>query len=139
MNALITVVFVVIVGFGVGFSSFGALISIAILAAIIAVPVILGFLYRPTFEFYDSFLQRTSRRGSQSIDYSEMRSVDKYRSSIRILLKGRESERFGPRALLIPADPKLSDGTELSAWLKSKISMSNGSQTKDDNEVGSQL
>jgi hypothetical protein len=125
--------FIVILGLGVGFTSYGTLIPIVVLAAVIAIPVVIGFLFRPKFEFYDSYFERTNRRGSQQINYSEIRSVDKYRSSIRILLKGQESERFGPRAVLIPGDPKLSNGTDLSAWLKSKISLSEES-TKTDNE-----
>jgi hypothetical protein len=121
VNALITVIFVVIFGFGIGLASYGALIAVAILAAIIAIPVVLGFLFRPKFEFYDSYFSRVSRRNSQQIDYSEIKSVEKYRSSLRIVLKTQEGERFGPRAILVPGDPKLSDGTDLSAWLKSKV------------------
>jgi hypothetical protein len=121
INALVTVIFVVVFGIGIGLASYGALISVAILAAIIGIPVVLGFLFRPKFEFYDSYFLRASRRNSQQIDYSEIKSVEKYRSSIRIELKTQEGDRFGPRGILIPADPKLSDGTDLSAWLKSKI------------------
>ena len=121
INALVTVIFVVVFGIGIGLASYGALISVAILAAIIGIPVILGFLFRPKFEFYDSYFLRASRRNSQQIDYSEMKSAEKYRSSIRIELKTQEGDRFGPRGILVPADPKLSDGTDLSTWLKSKI------------------
>ncbi len=137
INALITVAFVVFFGIGIGLASYGALITIAILAAIIAIPIILGFLFRPKYEFYDSYFVRASRRNSQQIDYSEIKSVDKYRSTVRILLKSQQGVRFGSQGVLIPSDPKLSNGTQLSDWLKSKIPAAQ--PAKADNESATEL
>jgi hypothetical protein len=137
INALITVAFVVFFGIGLGLTSYGALVSIAVLAAIISIPVILGFLFRPRFEFYDSYFLRATRRNRQQIDYSEIKSAEKYRSSIRIELKAQEGAGFGPRGVLIPGDPKLSDGTDLSAWLKSRITPTQ--PAKSENESPSEL
>jgi uncharacterized membrane protein YhiD involved in acid resistance len=113
--------FVIFFGIGFGITQLGALIAVVILAAIIAIPVILGFLMRSRFEFYDSYLQRSSRTNNQQIEYSEMKSVEKFRSTIRIELKSQTDDRFRQRGILIPGDPKLSDGTDLSTWLKKKV------------------
>jgi hypothetical protein len=120
INALIWVVLIAFFGIGFGFTSFD-LVYVAILAAIIAVPLILSLLFRPKYEFYDSYLLRVSRRGSQQIDYSEIESAEKFRNNVRIELKNQQGVRFGPRGIVIPGDPKLSDGTDLSSWLKAKI------------------
>lgn len=120
INALVYVVFIAFFALAFGLGAYG-LVYIAIIAVIIAVPMILGLLFRPKFEFYDSYFLRVTRRNSQQINYSDLASAEKYRNSFRVDLKSQEGVRFGPRGIVIPGDPKLADGTYLSAWLKTKI------------------
>jgi hypothetical protein len=120
INALVYVAFIALFGIGFGIQTYD-LLYVAVIAAVIAVPMIFGILFRPKFEFYESYFQRVTRRNTQQINYSDITDAEKFRNSIRISLKGQEGMRFGPRGMVIPGDPKLADGTYLSAWLKAKV------------------
>ena len=120
LNALGNVVYLLIFGLGAGIIFGSEIVSIAIIVAIVVVPLVLGYLYRPKFEFYDSGLIRLSRSGQKHIEYSQISSVNKARSRIIITLGDNEAN-FRRGRIVIPGDPKLPDGMELSTWLKSKI------------------
>ena len=120
LSALGNVIYLLIFGLGAGFAFGGELVSVAIVLAIVGVPVVLGYMFRAKYEFYDSELVRVSRSGRTQIDYSQMASVNKSRSHIVITLQGIE-HNFRRGRIVVPGDPKLPDGMDLSKWLETKI------------------
>lgn len=132
MNALGNVIYLLIFGLGAGIAFGSEIVSILIIVVIVVVPIMLGYLFRPKYEFYDSGLVRISRSGQKQIEYSQFSSVTKSRSHIIITLQGGEAN-FRRGRIVIPGDPKLPDGTDLSTWLKSKIPQV---QAKEHDEYG---
>jgi hypothetical protein len=131
INGLVTLAFVGLFGFGL--STIYNWTYVTVLALVVAVPIALGLLFRPKFEFFDTYFQRITRRNSQQIEYSELESVEKYGKTVRITLKSRDQVRFGPRGLLVPGDPKIADGVLLSDWLRAKVpKVSSASPQQDD-------
>lgn len=120
LSALGNVIYLLIFGLGAGIVFGGEIVSIAIIVAIVVVPLVLGYLFRPKYEFYDSGMVRISRSGQKHIDYSQISSVNKARSRIVVTLGVAEPD-FRRGRIVIPGDPKLPDGMDLSTWLKSKI------------------
>ena len=120
LSALGNVIYLLIFGLGAGFAFGGEMVSIAIVLAIVGVPVVLGYMFRAKYEFYDSELVRVSRSGQTRIEYSQMKSVYKSRSHIVIALQGIE-HNFRRGRIVVPGDPKLPDGMDLSKWLETKI------------------
>ncbi len=120
LNALGNVIYLLIFGLGAGIVFGGEILSVVIIVVVVVVPIVLGYLFRPKYEFYASRLVRVSRSGHKYIDYSQISSVNKARSRIIITLGVAESD-FRRGRIVIPGDPKLPDGMDLSTWLKSKI------------------
>jgi hypothetical protein len=133
INGLITLAFVGLFGFGL--STFYDWTYVVVLILVVALPIALGLLFRPKFEFFDTYFQRITRRNSQQIEYSELETVEKYGNNVRITLKSRDQVRFGPRGLLIPGDPKIADGTLLSDWLRAKVPKVSSASPQDDSTV----
>lgn len=131
LSALGNVIYLLIFGLGAGIAFGGEMVSIAIIVAIVGVPVVLGYMFRAKYEFYDSELVRVSRSGQRQIGYSQMKTVNKSRSHIVITLLGVERDFRGGR-IVVPGDPKLPDGMDLSKWLETKILKP---QVKEDDET----
>lgn len=121
LNALYASFFFLIFGFGAGVGSLNILWTILYFAAVVGIPIILGYFLRPKYYFYESYLLKESRGSSQQIDYSEIESVSQRRSRISLLLKGSQGQRFRNRGIAIPGDPKLPDGSDLASYLRAKI------------------
>lgn len=136
LNGLGSVIYLLIFGLGAGIAFGDEIVSIAVIVAVVVLPVLFGFLFRPKYEFYDSGLLRVSRSGRRQVDYSQMKSVNKSRSRIVITLQ--ESERdFRRGRITIPRDPKLPDGMELSMWLQSKLPHPKTSEQDETSKVES--
>jgi hypothetical protein len=124
LNALTTLVFLLLFGIGAGFATGSELLSILIIAAVVGVPFAFGYIFRPSYEFYDTHFTKVSRSSRQETSYSDIQSVDPSRSGIRIVLKNKSNEvsPFRQRGVIVPGNPKLPDGSDLAAWLKGKVS-----------------
>lgn len=142
-NSLVWVLFILIFGLGLGVSSLGLLGEIAYVAAVIAVPTLIGYLLRPKYEFYETHLARQSRSGKQEIPYSEIQSVDQRRGNILLYLKQQQASPAAGRLfrnsrIAIPGNPKLSNGADLATWLRTKITPVTQKGTSDSGETDEQ-
>jgi hypothetical protein len=97
--------------FALNFASLYTFISIAI---VVAIGILLSVLLRKSFEFYDDFLRITSRFTVREIQYSQVSDVGLIRGRILLSLRGKM------RGVLVPSNPRLSDG-DLFSWLKQKV------------------
>jgi hypothetical protein len=145
-NSFVSTLFLLIFGFGAGVGSFGLLVEIAYVVGVIAVPSVIGYLLRPKYEFYETHLIRQARGGRQQIQYSEIQTVDQRRGQILLFLKQATDmpvRMFRNSRVAIPGNPKLSMGTDLASWLRTKITpieekeAENTDEEEDTNERGS--
>lgn len=131
LNVLGQTIYLLIFGLGAGIALGDEIISTSIIVAFVIIPVLLGYLFRPKYEFYDSEMLRVSRSGKKQIDYSLINSVKRVRSRIVITLKENAEINTRHGRIVIPRDPKLPDGTDLSAWLESKVPQATKSKQDD--------
>jgi ribosomal protein L40E len=125
-NSGVWILFILIFGLGAGVGSFGLLGEITYVAAVIAVPTLVGYLLRPKYAFYETHLARQARGGKQEIPYSEIQSVDQRRGNILLYLKQQQASpsagrMFRNSRIAIPGNPKLSNGGDLATWLRTRI------------------
>jgi hypothetical protein len=138
-NSFVSTLFLLIFGFGAGVGSFGLLVEIAYVVGVIAVPSVIGYLLRPKYEFYETHLVRQARGGRQEISYSEIQTVDQRRGQILLYLKQSTDmpvRMFRNSRVAIPGNPKLSTGTDLASWLRTKITPVKEKESGDADEEG---